>query len=371
MELPADYIPIQTITSQNLDTRFQNRDENTKYIIEHEITTYLPYLRKLREDQEEYNYRILFARDYQAIRNPFDYSYLPVYQEGYAEDPIDNGRALITWGVGPCVVIAAINPNHGIYMTHTLEYNSFSKNSKSTASDLELSERNEEVVCQGPVIKESFPEWINYENTTLYLFSYFPLSLYARIKQLRDHEYTAPIVAYLGSSWDGSHGQIIGVKKRSVDYDNLITDSRTFAHEVTVAITWDGKFGYPFRDHRPNAGQLPEYLRLYEKEFSKYIQQKEVGLRKTQQNNNERRCIYKLPEAISPNASPPNIGKYTNWSLPKSRRVSRRASRSVSPLAVPRQNRRRSSVASNPFMLLNSNNNNPSGGRRKTRKYRR
>jgi hypothetical protein len=340
----GNYIRLENIQNTNLE----GRDPMTAFFINEEKGLYLDQLEELKENQENFNYRVFFAKDFPIIENANSYSYLPVYQEGYAEDTIENGRALITWGVNPCVVIAAFNPLEGIYMTHALDVNHFSKDTKSTAWNSDLSRRQKNITCRGKVINESFPSWIENDHTQLYLFSNVPITLLNRIKQFRRHGYNAPIHAYLGTSWDGRYGRILGIK-RTPSNNNLITNTRGTSHLTTIAITSDGVFGIPYIDSR--AENVPRYIKLYMNEFEKNIKQKE-------KNNPNRSCIYNLPSPSSPASTPPSSPSAWHMVNKKSRK------RSIS-------SERRMSNASNPFALLNLNNNNPSGGKRKTKKQNR
>lgn len=343
MNAVENFIPLEKIQATNLE----GRDPMIEWYINEEKDIYLQQLEDLKENQEEFNYRALFAKHLPHIENANSYSYLPVYQEGYAEDTIENGRALITWGVNPCVVIAAYNPLKGIYMTHALDVNHFSKDAKSTAWNRNLSRRRKNITCRGKVIEESFPSWINEGYTQLYLFSNVPLTLLNRIKQFRRHGYNAPIHAYLGTSWEGTYGRILGIK-RTPSNNNLVTNKRGTSHVTTIAITSDGIFGIPYVDSR--ARNVPSYIKVYMSEFEKNIKEKE-------KNVPNRSCIYNLPPPLSPASTPP--------SSPSAWRVINKKTRKRA------SSFRRGSNTSNPFLLLNSNNNLSIGGYKSRKQNRR
>ena len=150
-------------------------------------------------------------------------SFAIVSQEGFDIQPVGGKPGIITWGINPCIIIMFHNPDHGIYLAHTLAYNFFFRNKISTAcrpgqeasNDCipeDLSNRGEPpnklripIECGGNSILESFPPWAHAEKTVCSLFAHtddgWSGTLNVRLEELKE-VYKGTLHIYRANNFD-------------------------------------------------------------------------------------------------------------------------------------------------------------------------
>lgn len=294
--MAENFIPARNMTPENLKTL----PEVNKFYLEEERPL-LRLLNTLKANQARYNFTLRYVKDLKVLQNPNEFSYIPVYQEGFATESISTARGLVTWGVQDCVVIAAYNEFEGTYLTHTLRFNSFSKNSTSASENNNLSGINRNVTCPGVPIQTSLPNWIHDDHTQVFLFSFSPITLLNRIKQLRT-TYKGPITAYFGYSWDGTTGFIRGYSKNTTRNMRTILNDRNPSGSTVFGITPNGFFGIIYTQ----VSEAPDYLKTYMNEIQTNIEETKIkNSRKKKISNMNRRCVYESPPPLKSESTPP------------------------------------------------------------------
>lgn len=151
-------------------------------------------------------------------------SFAIVSQEGFDIQPVGGKPGIMTWGINPCIIIMFHNPDHGIYLAHTLAYNFFFRSRISTACKPGKEAVNHECIpedltnrgkppnklrvpieCGGSSILESFPPWAQEEKTVCSLFAHtdggWSGTLNVRLEELRE-VYTGTLHIYRANNFD-------------------------------------------------------------------------------------------------------------------------------------------------------------------------
>jgi len=295
-------IPYSELTPNNF-SRIKG-PSNLFYLSENKPT--IQAIRTIQEKQSELNYTVKFNSEIPILTTPNDFSYLPVYQEGYAIDSIENGRALVTWGTMDCVVIGAYHPQKGIYLTHSLRSNSLFRQIVSGSENKTLQKNTRKIVCKGKTIYESLPSWITERGTKVYMYSKSPYTLINRARQFRKF-FKGPIICYNSNSWNGKQGFIRGVRRLQPNQpenqnDRLVLNDRLSEGKIAIGITSSGFFGILFQDY--NA--VPNYLKKYMEEAKYDIECKtRRNITGKKLELNDRRCVYELEAPLKAEAIPP------------------------------------------------------------------
>ena len=244
-------------------------------------------LTALEESTTTQNFTLKYEKDIPYLNDPSLFSFIPVYQEGYALSTIQSGKGIATWGTVMCVVLSIYNPFDGMYLTHMLENNDFFPDVVSTARTNGKGGQNTARVCTGrPSVQDTLPDWLNDKDTVVYMYSGDPETLKNRITQLR-YVYSGPITAYIGMvTYDGS--RFNGKKNKY--------NTRVHGSDYTFAITPMGDFCIAYKRY----GDMPAYLKLYGREAAASIGR---ALRSVSRRA-DRKCIYQTPPP-SLQATPP------------------------------------------------------------------
>lgn len=170
--------PLDEVISMTLPERRQARKNHRKYLAE---KNKVPSIDESMYEKDTFSDIIEGVQEIEVkdIDDNELYNYEPISQEGYGVlKKNSNKNGLITWGINPCIIIAFYNPNHGIYLIHTLGLNYFYNEQISSGCHDEngnfLVKETFTNECMlhpilpipyGKSISESFPEWIHSENT--------------------------------------------------------------------------------------------------------------------------------------------------------------------------------------------------------------
>jgi hypothetical protein len=281
-------IPIQNVTPASIGDNYEEND-GWKYF----LGSYRQ-LKELQNASEEFKFTLLYLKDLKTFthRQRKNMYYIPVFQEGYSETSATNNslqKALITWGVQDCVVIAAYNPSNGIYMTHALFTNSFFRHRASTGDDLNLRPIEDPLVCRGEPIEESLPPWLSDPSTQVYLYSLGPGVLLSRIIQLRQ-VFHGPLTVYCGGSYDGSSAQLVGFRgtirnKASYEVNAVMNERINPEKSSAVILTTSGFFGL--------LNEIPPTVKSDMDTMKEDIELRLKKENSSKMRSEERRCVYK------------------------------------------------------------------------------
>lgn len=286
-------IPIQNVTPASIGNTYEE-NEGWKFYLGS-----FQQLQELQNARERYGFTLLYKKDLKVLRHKSRKTmyYIPVFQEGYGETNAENNttkKALVTWGVQDCVVIAAYNPSNGIYMTHALYTNSFFRNRKSTGDDLNLRPIEDPLVCKGEPIVESLPSWLSDPSTQVYLYSLGPGVLLSRIIQLRE-VFHGPLTVYCGGSYDGSSTQVVGFRgpilnKASYEVNAVMNERISVDTFSAFVVTTTGFFGV--LDGIPDT--VADDMKIMEKDIKARLLKRDLSVL----NTKDRRCVYKADRDV-------------------------------------------------------------------------